>query len=740
MKATTSSSGSKFFRGLVRIVLGLLAVLIVLALVLAVYLAVGFRTAVSKTDGTFRLAGLRAPVEIVRDERDVPHIRAQNEHDLFFAQGFAEGSDRLFQFDLTRHFVYGRLAEWFGNLAIDADERSRNIDVHGIVQRQWAALSSNSRNELNAFADGINAAEATQPVPFEYRLFFLQPEKWRGSDSLAVGFATVLALADGYRDVLQRDAVYRKFGMRGYDLHYPLTDPKYDAPVVGSPRRHDSDLSAPFPLEEPRAQASNEWAAGAAHTTTGRALLANDPHLDLSIPGIWYLVDLQAPGFHVAGASLAGTPGVILGHNNSIAWGATNGTVAALSLFRIHAPIPKSAEVKEHFAVRMSATRDVTYYRQARGFYVRDGSGNTFLVSWSTYSKPGSPLDAFDRLDRAHSIEDGLAALAKYPGPTQNFVLASTDGRVAYTLAGWIPNDPVWARHAHDEAYRTFSTIPFARLPHVAPSRDAIVWTSNNRMYGEGYPYRLSATFAPPYRAYEVWRQLQARKKYDVAYFAQMQHDTFSVAELELSKFVLAAAGRNPKLVSKDAGPLLQELRGWDGYMNPGSHAATIAHAIRMSEVTSFSGRNTSALLQMLRMREAKHDRSADRWLLAHLFVNGPAGLEKVWGQAGVVPMLNPLNSFGITWLDGAVLPGDGDNYTVHAQNTNFNQSFRAVWDVGNWDGGGIVIPAGESGEPNSPHYRDLTATYNTKELAGLAFSQAAVDRHAVSRQTLLPP
>ena len=738
MKATTSTSRPSILKRLALAVLGLFLLLVVLAVAFAVHIASSWNTAVSKTDGTFKLAGLRAPVGIIRDERDVPHIRAGNMHDLYFAQGFAEGSDRLFQFDLTRHFVYGRLAEWFGNSALATDERSRNIDVRGIVLRQWAALSSESRSELEAFADGINAAQDSQPLPFEYRLLFLHPRHWEGPDSLAVGFATVLALADGYRDVLPRDAVYRKLGMRGYDIHYPLTDPKYDAPTAGSIKRHDTDLFAPAPLEEPRAQASNEWAAGAAHTTTGRALLANDPHLDLSIPGIWYLVDLQAPGFHVAGASLAGTPGVILGHNERIAWGATNGTVAALSLFRMRAAIPKSAEVQEHFVVRLGGTRDVTYYREPRGFYVKDGN-NTFLVSWSTYSKPGSPLDAFDGLNRARSIEDALRALAKYPGPTQNFVIAGIDGRAAYTLAGWIPNDPVWARYAHDDAYRPYKPIPFASLPHVAPSRDAVVWTSNNRMYGDGYPYRLSATFSPPYRAYEVWRQLRARKKYDVSYFAQMQNDTFSVAELELSKFVLAAADRNPKLVTTQAAPLLRQLRGWNGYMSADSHAATIAHAIRISLVTSFSGFNTSALLQTLRMREAKHDRSTDKWLLAHLLAHAPSGIEKPWGSAGVVPMLNPLDSLGITWLNGAVLQGNGDNYTVHAQNTNFNQSFRAVWDVGNWDAGGIVIPAGESGEPGSPHYQDLTATYTGGALAPLPFTQAAVHAHTVTSQTLLP-
>lgn len=738
MKATTSSSPSKLRRP-AQIALGILLVVLLAVAALAIYLAVGFR-AVSKTEGEIQVAGLQAPVQIIRDDRDIPHIRAKNEHDLFFAQGFAEGSDRLFQIDLTRHFVYGRLSEWFGNLALATDERSRTIDVRGIVAAQWNGSTPAHRDQLQAFSDGVNAAMRLQPRPFEYRLLFATPHAWTPQDSLAVGFATVLDLADPYQDVLQRDAVYRRGGNGRYNEANPLSDPKYDVPLVGTVRARGSDLHPSSGIfAEPKTQNSNEWAAGAARTATGRALLANDPHLDLGIPGIWYLADLQAPGYHAAGASLAGTPGIILGHNDRIAWGATNGTVAALSVFHMRAPEQRFA-VPESFAVRLSGTRTKTYYREPRGFYVQRG-GAWYLVEWFAYSKPRSPLDAFDGLDRARSVDDGISALALYPGPTQNFVLAGTDGRAGYALAGWIPNDPVWAMHAHDSAVRAYPAIPFAELPHVTPSRDAVVFTANNRMYGDGYRYRLSPTFAPPYRAFRIWQLLQARKKYDAAYFTQMQNDVASPAEREFAALILSAAQRRPQQIADRERPLLDALRAWDGRMTPDSAGATLVHALRVSVVRRWPG-NLAATLQLQRTntKPAQDDAFLDATLHAALKTAGdPQALLRPWKDAGAVPILNPLHAFGITWLDGTTLPGDGDSYTVHAQNTNFNQSFRAVWDVGNWDAGGIVIPAGESGQPASPHYQDLTATYVQPVLVALPFSDAALSKHAAGRLTLQP-
>ena len=727
MKATTSSSRLNIFNRLALIALGVLIALLIFALVLAADDVAGFH-AQAKIDGALTLPGLSAPVEIIRDARDIPHIRAQNEHDLFVAQGFAEGSDRLFQMDLTRHFVYGRLSEWFGSAVINVDERQRIVPVADIITREFAKLTAPQRAELQAFADGVNAAEVQQPMPFEYRLLFLQPQPWHAQDSLAVGFATVLNLADSYKDVLDRDAWYRAGGLKALSQQFPFSDPKYDVPIVGSIHRDPKAREAAnwSPAPERNIPGSNQWATGAARNATKRALLANDPHLDLSIPGIWYLVDLRAPHFHAAGGSLAGTPGVILGHNEHVAWGATNGTVAAVSVFHVRDE-PKSAKVEETFAVRFGPQIHKVYYRDAGGFYV-DRNAWFEKVVWSAYTKARSPLIAFDGLDRSASIEDAMRALSQYPGPTQNFVLADRSGRAAYTLAGLIPNDPVWALHSHpqSERAREFPDIPFAALPHVAASISAEVFTANNRMFGDGYPYRLSATFTPPYRAYRIKQLLDARKKYDVDYFWKMQSDTLSIAELEYAKNILISARKHPKLVPAAQRKLVDALSGWDGRFDGGSIGATAIHALRVA-AHPYEPRAPFATV----LHQSRAAGMPD-------FADAKAD-ERPWRIAGAIPILNPLDNFGIPWLNGATLPGDGDAYTVHVQNGTLSQSFRAVWDVGNWDAGGMIIPAGESGQPGSPYYQNLTLSWIAQKLQPLPFSDRAIDAQKTATLTLQP-
>ena len=725
MKATTSSSQPNIFGRLALIALGVLIALLFFAAIIAADDFTGFH-AQAKIDGTLTLPGLSAPVEIIRDARDIPHISAQNEHDLFEAQGFAEGSDRLFQMDLTRHFVYGRLSEWFGAAVLNVDERQRIVPVADIITGEFSKLTAPQKAELQAFADGVNAAEAQQPLPFEYRLLFLHPQQWRAQDSLAVGFATVLNLADSYKDVLDRDAWYRYGGLNALSQQFPFSDPKYDVPIVGSIHR---DLKAResanwSPAPERNIPGSNQWATGAARNATKRALLANDPHLDLSIPGIWYLVDLSAPHFHAAGGSLAGTPGVILGHNEHVAWGATNGTVAAVSVFEVN-NFPAGARVDETFAVRFGGTAHKTFYRDAGGFYV-ERDGRRVKVVWNAYTKPVSPLIAFDGLDRASSIADAMRALSQYPGPTQNFVLADTSGNAAYTLAGLIPNDPLWGLHAHrNEPAHQFSDIPFAALPHVAPSKSAQVFTANNRMYGDGYPYRLSATFTPPYRAFRIKQLFDARKSYDVDYFWKMQSDTLSVAELEYAKNILASARKHPQLVPAAQRRLVDALAGWNGNFDAASTGATAIHALRTAHPDGPHVPFATALHQsrsggLPDFKDAKDDL-------------------RPWRTAGAIPILNPLDNFGIPWLNGATLPGDGDAYTVHVQNGTLSQSFRAVWDVGNWDAGGMIIPAGESGQPGSPYYANLTDAWIAQKLQALPFSARAIDAQKTATLTLEP-
>lgn len=698
-----------------RIVLRAVAIVVLaLVIVIALYagnVVVGMHSTAT-INGTIAGTGIEAPVLILRDARAVPHIRAANDHDAFFAEGYVVAQDRLFQLDLLRRFVYGELSEVLGGAVVTSDEKARVVPVRAIVEQQWQKLDARQQAMLQAFADGVNAAMKRESTPVEFRILNYDMHPWRPQDSLAVSFATVLDLTDDWNDIAAR-----------IGNEPPLTDPCYDAPVteglahIADPARCDT-RSARAALIRSLLDArppigSNEWAAGAAHTATHRALLANDPHLHLGIPGVWYLVDMQAPGFHVAGAALVGTPGVTLGHNDYIAWGATNGAVTALSVFAAPPALDAANWQTETFHVRFGHDVTARYYRGVREFgatiNVR-GQPRFVLVRWNAYATPNAPLTAFNGLNRARTIEDGLAALRSYPGPTQNFELADATGRVAYQLAGAIPHDPLWSRDIHpaSDLGKQYAPVPFGQLPHVAPSRDAIVWTSNNKMYGPSYPLRLSAAFTAPCRAYRVAQLLRARKTYDIAYFASMQMDTLSVCERALAANV-------------------PTLMAWDGRFTPDSEDAIDVYHLRLALVREF-GWMSAAMI-------GSRAKPAAVTTLAALADPSP----QPWGTAGAVQVKHPLAALGFSFLNGTKFAGDGDAFTVHVQNYGFSQSFRAVWDIGNWDAGGITIPQGESGRPGSGHYTDEAADWVAGTLVSLPYSDAAVDHAAVDRLTLAP-
>jgi penicillin amidase len=702
-----------------------LGVLLILGFI--VNAAIGMRIH-ARDAGTITGLRLRGPVTILRDDRGVPHVLAGNEHDLFYAQGYAEGADRLFQMDLLRRFVLGELAEVFGPAALEHDKLEREVPVRAIALAQWQRLDLPSRKILGAFSEGVNAAMEREPLPVEFRLMAYRPRPWTPQDSLAVAMATVLDLTDDWNDIEPRDAAYRRGGTHLLRALFPLTDPCYDAPVTAGlrgmgpgPACNRNAGALVSELSDSRAPVgSNAWAAGSSRALRGRALLANDPHLALHMPGVWYLIDLRAPHFHVAGATLPGCPGVVLGHNENLAWGATNGTVTSLSAFLQPANLDPSGWQTEEFAVRFRPVSRARYYRTRDTFGATTSSHRPVLVRWEAYANPVSPALTFLALDRAGSIEAGTAALAKYPGPTQNFVLADTSGRAAYVLAGSIPNDPVRGRwfHPASNLAKRYPPIPFARLPKVAPSRNAVVWTANNRMYGPNYRPALSPQFATPYRAYRIAQLLRARRAYDVEYFTQMQLDVLSLPELELARDLAKA------LRDRDAS-LSAQLAAWNGTMDGASSTATVVEGLRAALTSRHTGRLPTVLAAM--GRGNAH--------LGEIALPSPAP----WRLAGADPVPHALASLGIDFLDGVTLPGNGDALTIHMQSPGYSQSFRAVWEVGNWDSGGITLPQGESGEPGSGHYTDQATAWINGRLWPLPFSDAAVSRTAVHREALLP-
>jgi penicillin amidase len=747
------------------------------------------RSGVARVDGTVSGLALHHAVTIVRDDRDVPHVRARDEHDLFFAQGYVTGSDRLFQMDVTRRYVLGTLAELLGPPLLRIDEAQRTLDARTMAEREYADLSPVAKARLEAYADGVNAAARREPTPPEYRMLFAEFAPWRPQDALVAGTATVVDLTDSWDDVVARARIMHDLPSAAVaKALFPLTDARYGVSTVGRVPvavatlpplparrigRHDDTRATVAWNDESRdGHGSNEWVAGGALTATGRALLANDPHLTRGVPGVWHLVDLEAPGFHAAGATFAGVPGVILGHNDRIAWGSTNGTVASPRVYAEHFTddthyrsgnaVAPARERTETFHVRFGADVRVAYASTRHGFVLERSGTIRHAVQWAAFERPRSPLDAFDDLDRAQTLAAAERALATYPGPTQNFVLAADDGRAAYHLAGLVPDDPLWGLDAYDGTTTPptpLAFVPFAALPERPPARDVLAVSSNNIQYGRGYPYRLTPNFTPPYRAAEITRRLHARTAYTVADFAAIQNDDMSLPDREFAGDLRAALRARHLTASPRYRAAYAALAAYTGVVRSTSRGATVAVRTRVAALRAFAtrilgtadgaayltlGPAYTVLLQALRERPTGWIPDRDAFLIAALDTatadaGGPEQLTTTYGAAFAVVPRHPLAPFGVSWWNAPALPGRSGGFAPAVQGATLGQSFRAVWDVGNWDAGGITIPVGESGEPGSPHYTDLAGAWQRRELAPLPWSANAVARATRTTETLTP-
>jgi penicillin amidase len=788
-----------WIRRVVTAVVALVAVLVLVGGGYVAYVVLATKVGVAATAGTRAGIPVDHPVTIARDARGVAHVRASSEHDLFVAEGYAMASDRLFQMDLTRRFVYGRLAELLGGPVVRVDRRMRRYAIHATVTAVLAKSSPEEIAILRAFADGVNAAAEHEPTPPEYRALFASFEPWKPEDALAVGMATVLDLDDKPDDVVIRDEVRTLLGPAGTDAFYPLTDPKYDVPTDGSapgtipklpalppPRFRIMGRPASF-VDERAPVGSNAWAFGGDWTTAGRAVLANDPHLDIGIPGIWWLFEGSAPGLHIAGAALAGTPGVTLGHNEHLAWGVTAGETAAMRVYREssvgdrfyeHRRWIHATHVHEPIRVRFGATVDADILETPLGVLIARSdrmheagldAHAAYLMDWPMRHSPVSPLAPFLRLLHARTAADGVAAMRDLPEPALNVVFADDAGRAAYHFAGRVPLDPSFGRWATDPndaaaAARGYApdtaTLAYDAAPHVDPSRGAAIVTSNNRPRGNGP--RLAPFWPPPYRAFELHRDLGApahgvvaRSRRDPEAFS-LQNDDRSPAELEFARLVLAAARRAHADMDGRTGPLLDALTSFDGTLVPESRGATAVVALRLAMVDRIaaahlpewlardeppSGAGFGVVLRMLRERPrgwVPRD-DYDAFTAAVLRDVGKRFARGVptFGEWAAQPLKHPLAAFGFRVWNGPTMPGRGGSFAPAVQWNDHAQSFRAFWIAGDWDRGTIDVDAGESGEPGSPHYHDQTAGWVKFARTPLPFSDAAVRAATVSTLTL---
>ncbi|MDT4897889.1 MAG: penicillin amidase [Acidobacteriota bacterium] len=779
------------------------------------------RVSAQANSQTLSLAGLREKVTVRRDERGIPYIEAANESDLYFAQGYVTATDRLFQMELFRRAARGELSEIFGNTTLDEDKRHRTLGFARLAESQVATLPARLRRALEDYARGVNAyieSLDAKELPPEFQILRLKPRPWLVSDSLAASKLLDESLSTTWRLDLTR-SLFASLSPTLRDALFPETSP-LDVILVGSDhpgtkRKAASTTSVTQESSSARAEmirlirqdeilmrrslerlglfaqdnaASNNWVVSGKRTVTGQPLLANDPHLSPSAPSIWHMAHLSMPGHRVAGVSVAGLPGIAIGHNEHIAWGVTSlePDVQDLYIERFDKDNPhrymtpagwKEADVRhEEIKVRESLVStnvetvpyEVTVTRH--GPVILKYGGNRYALRWTALDPQANLADSFYMVNFARNWNDFRAAFRNYSGPAFNMIYADTKGHIGYYGTGRFPirktgDGKLPYDGATDEGEWT-GFIPFDALPHVYDPPGGIIVTANSRIVGLDYPYKLTVSPLAAYRARRIYDLLQAKKKFSIEDFRAIQKDTYGYSGVLFAREVAQVTREDTSPATKDEKwqAAVRLMSEWDGNVVPESRAALLIFHMR----TAFRDR---MLIEAVgtdlasRYNYANADTLIDRliterppnWLpkefksyaelLRACYMDAHEALAKrfgedestwTWGRAFLVRFPHPL----------AIVPRAGQQFIIPefpqqgslsgfpTVNRGANVSMRLIADVSNWDHTQQGIPLGVSGNPSSPHWKDQLEDWRGVTPRAFPFTPAAVIRAA--RETLV--
>jgi len=678
-----------------------LCALIVLLAVLALGGAYAWLAAtVPSVTGSLSLDGLSAPVAITRDREDVPHIFASSRHDLLFALGFAHAQDRLWQMELSRRSGQGRLSEIFGERTFTTDVFLRTLDLYGHAERSLAALREEDRQDLEAYAEGVNAFVQRRTGWFEPRLapeFIVlrhTPEPWRPADSMVIAKLMALQLGANINHELARLA-YAAQGLKAAEIEDLMpTDAADRAPPL-------PELAELYPLQRAagvrrRAAtglqemaigegASNNWVVSGARTRSGKPLLANDPHLGLTAPSVWYLAHLalQQPGeapVNVVGASLAGAPLIVLGRTDRIAWGYTNTGTDVQDIFIEKVNPDNSGEYltpagwrafsREAMAIAVKGEGVRTVERRRtrhgpvlpgfyRGIETLLAPGHVAALQWTALSDDDTTL-AVGLLDPSvRTVSDYMQRMQRYVGPMQSMVVADADGHNGLIAPGRVPRRaeanwvagrapvPGWEARYDWQGY-----VPFQDLPRLIDPPQGAIATANARILPPDSPLHLTFDWDPAFRLRRIEELIVApeRGPHDVGSMRQAQADVLSLAVTRLQPLMTAAAQIGETVDQQ----LLDQLTGWDGTMRADLPEPLIFTAWVRAAVEAiyrddlgpaferFWGARATALIRLLEGRATGRDWCDDRTtasrescgaVLAAALTRAIADLERRYGK-----------------------------------------------------------------------------------------------------------
>ncbi len=689
-----------------------------------------------QTSGTIETFVSRT-VRVDRDRLGVPHIKAASIEDALFVEGYVTAEDRMWQMDILRRLAAGELSEILGPVTLEADRDSRRMRIRRIAQQTYASLSPEEKGPFAAYARGVNAYIESHRgrCGFEFTLLRYDPRPWTAVDSLLIGLQMFRTLTNDWKTKLVKERMLHDGEPVKVDFLFPL--------------RSGLEIS---PGAEDR-PGSNAWAVSGGHTATGKPLLSSDAHLEFGIPGIWHMTHLQAPGLNVAGLELPGVPGVIVGHNDRIAWGVTNLGFDVQELYIERMDLRTGQYVFQNHVEQARRERDIIEIKgrapeQVDSWVTRHGpvfsvdNGRVLTLRWVA-ADPAIFHNVFLDIDKAANQDQFRAALARFGGPGQNFVYADVDGNIAYQAAGKLPvrrnyngDVPV---DGSSGLYEWEGYIPFDALPRASNPNNGFIVTANQNPFPPDFPYRVGGRFASPYRSSQILNMLAAGgAKLRPADNLMIQKDVYSGFHRFIARQVVLAYDRHGATA-----PLLTDavalLKTWDGQMDQDRPEPFIAQLVYQylrkaaaERAAPASGpaydlenvpMASSSVERLLKERPPDWFGDYDQLLLRSFAdameegrrIQGSDPKRWRWGRYMFLEVEHPIGSrlpvVGRYFNVGPV-PMSGGSTTVKQTTRKLGPSERMDAAVGNWDDSLLELPIGESGHFASSHYKDEWDAY----------------------------
>ncbi|GGD24584.1 penicillin acylase family protein [Pontibacillus salipaludis] len=719
---------------------------------------------IPQTNGSIQITGLKAPVNVTRDQDGVPHIEASNSKDLFMVQGYIQAQERLFQMDMARRQASGTLSEVAGMKALDQDKYFRTLGLRRAAAKSYNEYSDEAKQVMEWYADGVNAyikqAKKDQTLPIEFTLMGAAPEVWTSIDSLTIGKYMAFDLGGHWeRQAFHYYLLQQYPKQKAYELFSSYPE---EAPTIINEGEIDIESSFESAIIPHAFNGSNNWVVGGSKTKSGNPLLADDPHLGLATPSIWLQMKLDSPGYQVSGVIFAGIPGIILGHNKDIAWGVTNTGPDVQQLYLekrnpdnkyeylYEGSYEKARVFKETIKVKDEESVEYEVVETRHGpvlseFAEDSGKGTVLSLRWTALDA-STELEAILEINQATNWKEFEKGLEKFLVPAQNFVFASKDGTIAYKANGKIPiyengADALLPLEGWEEDNEWRGFIPFEELPTVMNPEKGFIATANNKVVGEQYPYHISNNWAQPYRYMRIDEVLQTRSDFTKEDMKDLQMDQVNLQAREFVPVFLNYIGSEG--LSQREREAVKLLKGWDYVDDVSAPQPLLFHTWMntimdrlysdiphsMDRLFKGKGQTTDELLRKAYAGKETvwvEEQGGIQRLIEETFTQTVTSLTKQygeetkkweWGDYHRVAFKHPLSS--ISFLDRFFnsedpIPVGGSQVTVMAASyeeesglVNHGASWRFVLDGTDFTTASHIVGPGQSGHFRSPWYHD---------------------------------